>query len=125
MKNDEKQKLSVYFNSACPICNAGIGTQKKRSTACSIQWKDVHKDNSLVCELKQKLITVRKYLHVSDASGQQHVGINAFIILWQNSPKELWKARLFCLPLIRQLSQLIYFAFANGLYSWNKLLKRW
>ena len=125
MKNDKEQALNVYFNSGCPVCNAGINTQKQRSTACTINWKDVHQDNSLSIELGQHLSTVRKYLHVSDTSGQQYVGINAFIVLWQNSPTEQWKATLFSRPIIQQLAQLGYFAFANGLYAWNRIRQRW
>ena len=125
MKNDKEQALNVYFNSACPVCNAGINTQKQRSTACTINWKDVHQDNSLSIELGRSLSTVRKYLHVLDTNGQRYLGINAFIVLWQNSPKEQWKAKLFSRPIIQQLAQLGYFAFANGLYAWNKIGQRW
>ena len=35
----------VYYNSACPICNAGITDQRKRMEACglnNIRWIDVH-----------------------------------------------------------------------------------
>jgi len=122
MKKDE---LNVYFNSACPVCNAGINSQKNKSTACTIQWKDVHEDNLLVDELNRELSTVRKYLHITDSNNQHHVGIDAFILLWKNSPKEKWKAKLFSLPAIKQLFQLTYYAFANCLYAWNKLKKNW
>ena len=125
MPKNEKDSLSVYFNSACPVCNAGISSQKNKSTACSIQWKDVHENNQLVNELNKNLTTVRKYLHVIDENNQQYIGIHAFILLWENSPKEQWKAYFFALPAIRQLSQLGYYTFANCLYIWNKLRKNW
>ena len=35
----------VGYNSACPICNAGITNQRKRMESCelnSIEWIDVH-----------------------------------------------------------------------------------
>jgi hypothetical protein len=35
----------VYYNSACPVCNAGIKDQRQRMEACGlkdIEWVDVH-----------------------------------------------------------------------------------
>ncbi|MGH8588498.1 MAG: DUF393 domain-containing protein, partial [Gammaproteobacteria bacterium] len=35
----------VYYNSACPVCNAGIKDQRRRMEACGIEgieWVDVH-----------------------------------------------------------------------------------
>ncbi len=125
MQKDEKDTLNVYFNSACPVCNAGINSQKNKSKACQIQWKDVHEDNLLVDELKENLSTVRKYLHVTDKNNQQYIGIDAFILLWKNSPKEQWKAQFFALPIVRHFSQFGYYIFANCLYVWNKLRKNW
>jgi len=125
MLEDEKDKLNVYFNSACPVCNAGITSQKNKSTACAIQWKDVHQDTRLANDLGKDISIVRKYLHVTDKNNQHHIGIDAFILLWENSPKERWKVTFFSLPLINQLSQFGYYGFANLLYAWNKLRKNW
>lgn len=125
MKKSEPDNLKVYFNSACPVCNAGITSQKDKSTACPIQWKDIHKDNQLVDELNKNLSTVRKYLHVTDEKNQKYIGIEAFILLWKNSPKEQWKAKLFALPVVLQIAQLGYYVFANCLYFWNVQKKNW
>ena len=125
MSIQSKNKLEVYFNSACPICDAAIQVQKNKSTACAIQWNDVHTNNLLVDKLDKDLSTVRKYLHVTDANKKQHIGIEAFILLWQYSPTERWKAKLFSIAGIRQLSQVAYFVFANMLYFWNKKNKHW
>lgn len=118
-------QLQVFYNSACPVCNYGIIRQQKKSTACSIDWLDVHRDNTLVEQLDRGLPQVRKYLHLMDADGKQHVGINAFILLWQNSPRERWLARIFSLPVLNQVSQLAYILFANALYLFNRMLGRW
>jgi hypothetical protein len=35
----------VYYNSACPVCSAGIKDQRRRMEACGIEdieWVDVH-----------------------------------------------------------------------------------
>ncbi|MEM7360822.1 MAG: DUF393 domain-containing protein [Pseudomonadota bacterium] len=120
-----ESQVEVFFNSACPVCNYGINHQKCRSTDVEIQWLDVHEDNSLVQELDRNLVEARKYLHVRDANGNLHIGIDAFILLWRNSPRDAWLGRLFSLPLINQLARIAYFVFANGLYGFNRLCRRW
>ncbi len=125
MKNSDKAELNVYFNSACPVCNAGINLQKGRSTSCAINWNDVHSDNHLATEVGKDLETIRKYLHLTNEAGELKVGIDAFIELWQKSPKERWKATLFSLPLFKQFAELTYFVFANFLYRWNLRKKHW
>jgi hypothetical protein len=36
----------IYFNSACPVCNAGITRQRKtmaqHAAACEIEWRDIN-----------------------------------------------------------------------------------
>lgn len=125
MNEYDQTKVSVYFNSACPVCNSGINSQKSKSTACEINWKDVHTNNQFIQEIDRKLATVRKYLHLVDNNGELKVGINAFIFLWENSPKETWKAKVFALPIINSVSQIAYILFANILYAWNRLMKNW
>ena len=39
-------KVSVYYNSACPVCNAGIGAQRRRMQSCNVdvEWIDIHRN---------------------------------------------------------------------------------
>lgn len=120
-----KKSLDVYFNSACPVCDAGIKAQKGKTTACDVSWKDVHVDNQLVTQLNEEIETVRKYLHVVDQDGKKHIGIDAFILLWKNSPSETWKAKLLSNPAIKVLAKGAYFVFANLLYRWNIWKRNW
>lgn len=124
MSTDD-ERLKVYYNSACPVCRAGIHAQKDKSTACEIEWADVHSENDAVDEINQELSTVRKYLHVKNARGELMVGIDAFIALWEQSPKQIWMARLFSLPLIRPIASVGYKLFAHVLYAFNRLMRHW
>ena len=117
--------MKVYYNSACPVCKAGIEGQMGKDSACEIQWNDVHKQNTLVSEIGAELDFVRERLHVVDEKGELQVGFNAFLAIWRNSPREVWKARLFGLPVLKQLCQLGYNLFAAALYAWNRSKKRW
>ena len=118
----------VYYNSACPVCNAGIKDQRKRMQDCgvnNIEWVDVHNNPDAVSEVESSLEQVRERLYVKDDKGQLNIGIDAFIQLWQQTPNQRWLARLFQLPVIRSLARVAYNGFAWLLYRWNRILKRW
>ncbi len=122
---DYKPTIKVFFNSACPVCNAGIASQKKKMDSCGVEWKDVHIDNALVSNLNVDLEFVRERLHVVDENGDLQVGFNAFIALWRNSPNEQWKAKISSVPIIKSVFNRVYNIFAKGLYSWNRAKKHW
>lgn len=123
--NDDITNIKVYYNSACPVCKAGIEGQMDKENTCAIQWNDIHHDNTLISELASDLELVRERLHVVDENGDLQIGLNAFLVLWRHSPKELWKAKLLELPVIKQLGQVAYNLFAAALYKWNKAKNHW
>ena len=118
----------VYYNSACPVCNAGIKDQRQRMEACGnkdTEWVDVHNNPDAVSEVGSPLEQVRERLYVKDDTGQLNIGMDAFVHLWQQTPSQRWLAKLFQWPLIKPLSRLAYNAFARLLYIWNRALKHW
>lgn len=123
--NIEKKTVKVYYNSACPVCKAGIESQKGKMEACAIEWKDVHSNNQLVAEINSEIERVRERLHVVDEQGQIHIGFDAFLVIWQHAPNERWKAKLLGLPIIKQFGRLAYNLFAIALYKWNRAKKHW
>lgn len=123
--SEEEARIKVYYNSACPVCRAGIDGQKDKNTACQVEWADVHADNQAVEEIGEELEYVRERLHLVDEQGVKRMGVDAFIVLWRHSPRERWKARLLSLPLIHGLAQLGYKAFARLLYLWNRSKRHW
>jgi predicted DCC family thiol-disulfide oxidoreductase YuxK len=97
----------------------------QKGSSCEIRWADVHKDNALVREVDADLEFVRERLHVVDEAGRLHVGFDAFLAIWRNSPTERWKARLYGLPLVKQSCRLMYNLFAAALYKWNRSKNHW
>jgi len=122
---DRVKAFAVYYNSACPVCDAGIKYQKSKMKECKISWKDIHIDHSARSDLISETEFIRKRLHVLLENGEVKIGIYAFIALWEASPRERWKANLFKFPVIHQASLLGYNSFAWCLYNWNKLLGHW
>jgi predicted DCC family thiol-disulfide oxidoreductase YuxK len=123
--SDNNKPINVYYNSACPVCRAGIESQKGKMEDCQVNWKDVHADNALVGEVNAELEFVRERLHVVDTNGNIKVGFDAFWEIWRHSPKEHWLAKLLGLPVVRQIGSFIYNGFALVLYRWNRAKRHW
>ena len=118
----------VYYNGACPICNAGIKNQRKRMETCglkNIEWVDINTNPGAVLETGASLNQVRERLYVKDTNGQLNIGLDAFAYLWSQTNGQRWFAKLVQFPVIKQISQLTYNLFAHLLYHWNCNMKRW
>ncbi|MCE7913228.1 MAG: DUF393 domain-containing protein [Nitrosomonas sp. PRO4] len=120
-----QSKLKVYYNSACPVCKAGIESQMQKMSVCEMQWNDVHKDNRSAAEISTDLEFVRERLHVIDENGDLQIGFDAFLAIWRNYPKEIWKYKVFGLPVLKQFCRFGYNVFAIALYRWNKWKSHW
>ncbi len=118
----------VYYNSACPVCKAGINDQRQRMQRCGItdiEWIDVHSHPHAASELNTPLEQVRERLHVRNDEGELDIGMDAFTYLWQRTPGQHWLAKILQLPGIKSLARLIYNGFARLLYLWNRALRHW
>jgi predicted DCC family thiol-disulfide oxidoreductase YuxK len=120
-------KVKVYYNSACPVCNAGIEGQRRRMLDCAtqVEWIDIHRDADAVCEIGADREFVRERLHVLDENGEIRIGAEAFEALWRHTPSQTRWAALLRLPLVRTLARWAYNGFAFGLYAWNRSKGRW
>jgi predicted DCC family thiol-disulfide oxidoreductase YuxK len=68
---------------------------------------------------------VRERLHVKAEDGQLDIGADAFTHLWLQTPGLRWLAKLLQLPILRQITHLVYNAFARLLYRWNRAKGHW
>ena len=120
-------KVRVYYNSACPVCNAGIKDQKRRMEACPtpVDWIDIHANPDAVKAIGAEQEFVRERLHVVDESGATRIGADAFAVLWDHTPRQEWLGRFVRLPIVNMLSGWLYNAFAAALYAWNRARGRW
>jgi predicted DCC family thiol-disulfide oxidoreductase YuxK len=121
-------KIKVYYNSACPVCKAGIADQQCRMAAqdvTNIEWLDVHANPSLVQEVGADLETVRERLYVRNVDGSIRIGTDAFAVLLERTRGQRWLGQLLMLPVLRQLSQAVYNVFARLLYLRNRACHQW
>ena len=119
--------VKVYYNSACPVCAAGIGRQRARLDSCgeTLEWIDVHADNDAVSDVGASLEFVRERLHVVDGQGDVKVGADAITELMAMTAGQRLSARLARLPVLRNLLRTAYNAFAAALYRWNRRVGHW
>jgi len=120
-------RLKVYYNGACPVCNAGIEGQKERMAGCPVEvdWIDIHRRPEAVKEIGATQEFVRERLHVVDEKGELRVGAEAFGALWRRTPGQGRLANVVAFPGLRLVARWAYNAFAAALYAWNRARGRW
>lgn len=120
--------LKVYYNSACPVCKAGIesqrGTMAKRDIRSGVEWIDIACNAQIVDALGLNIDQVRHSLHVARGSAML-VGADAFVALARETPGQRWLSSVFGNPVMLPLSRFVYNRFADLLYWWNIRRGRW
>src|ERR1700682_769724 len=92
------QKLTVWYNTKCPVCNAGIDWQHNRlvraARAGAIEFRDINLEPDALSRFGAGIEDVRRRLHAVDADGRLHVGADCAIAIWRARPGDGWLARL-------------------------------
>jgi len=114
---------TVYYNSACPVCDAGVCYQRAKMDPSSVRFVDVHTEPDVARELGIDIELLRERLHVRDSSGLLLEGDSAFAALWSQTPGQRWLAQL--MRPLRWLSGPAYRLLARLLYRWNRWRGNW
>jgi predicted DCC family thiol-disulfide oxidoreductase YuxK len=122
-------KLTVWYNTKCPVCNAGINWQQNRlvraAQAGAIEFRDINLEPAALARFGAGVNDVRRRLHGVDAEGRFFVGMDCAIEIWRRTPGDDRLARIIGLPVVRQLAGFGYDRFADVLYLWNRLMGHW
>jgi predicted DCC family thiol-disulfide oxidoreductase YuxK len=124
---DEKP-IEVFYNSACPVCDAGVSAQRRamvKRSACAPAWTDMTESPDALAGEGLTLDDVRRHIYVLDSQGRLHRGADAMGLLWRVTPGRRWLGWLIALPGIRTVARVGYDWFANRLYAWNRRHGRW
>jgi len=121
--------LTVWYNTRCPVCDAGISRQKRRLIeaikAGRIEFRDINAEPAALAKYNVSLEDIRRRLHATDAEGKLLVGADVAIAVWRATPGEGWLAALFGNPVALRLTRFAYDRFADHLYGWNRRKGRW
>jgi predicted DCC family thiol-disulfide oxidoreductase YuxK len=122
-------RLVVWYNTRCPVCDAGINRQRNRLIAAvqagAIEFRDINLEPEALAGYGASLADVRRRLHATDEAGRLLVGADVAIAVWRLTPGERWLAALFGNPVVRPLTRFAYDRFADLLYAWNRRKGRW
>lgn len=126
---DETGQIEVFYNSACPVCRAGMDEQRTALENAGHTDDTTFVDMTLSPEaLAQDGLTldhVRRHFYVRDADGNLQRGADAAAVLWRMTPRRRWLGWLVSTPFIRPLARASYDWFADRLYNWNTRKGRW
>ncbi|RWO70258.1 MAG: DUF393 domain-containing protein [Mesorhizobium sp.] len=121
--------LTVWYNTRCPVCDAGISRQKRRLIeavkAGRIEFRDINLEPAALAGHGASLEDIRRRLHATDAAGRLLVGADVAIAVWKVTPGEGWLAMVFGNPVALPVTRFAYDRFADLLYSWNRREGRW
>jgi predicted DCC family thiol-disulfide oxidoreductase YuxK len=98
-------RLTVWYNTRCPICDAGIDRQRNKLIAAvqagALAFSDINETPQALAAHGVSLDDVRRRLHATDADGRLLVGADVALALWA------------------------YDRFADALFAWNRRKGRW
>jgi predicted DCC family thiol-disulfide oxidoreductase YuxK len=121
--------LTIFYNTKCPVCKAGIDSQRNKLLAAVkagvIEFRDINLEPEALASYGVSVNDVRRRLHAIDASGRLIVGADVAVAVWRETPGEAWLASILGAPGIISLTRLFYNRFADLLYSWNKRQGHW
>ena len=122
-------QLVVWYNTRCPVCNAGIDRQRNKLIAAveagTIEFRDINFEPDALARFGASLEDVRRRLHATDEAGRLVVGADVAIAVWRLTPGEHWLAALLGNPVVRPVTRFSYDRFADLLYAWNRRKGHW
>ena len=122
-------KLTVWYNTKCPVCDAGIDWQRNRLVKAvrsgAIEFRDINLEPDALVRFGAGLEDIRRRLHGVDAAGRLHVGADCAIEIWRRTPGDAWLAAIASVPGIRWIGNRGYNGFASLLYAWNRRKGHW
>jgi predicted DCC family thiol-disulfide oxidoreductase YuxK len=121
--------LVVWYNTRCPVCDAGIDRQRNKLIAAveagTIEFRDINLEPQALAAHGASLEDVRRRLHAKDEAGRLIVGADVAVAIWRVTPGEGWLATLLGNPVVRPVTRIAYDRFADLLYGWNRRKGHW
>jgi predicted DCC family thiol-disulfide oxidoreductase YuxK len=124
-----KPQLTVWYNTKCPVCDAGVEWQRSRlvraARAGLIEFRDIGLEPDALAAFGAGVEDVRRRLHAVDADGRLLVGADCAIAIWLVTPGDRWLGLVFGRPALRPIARFGYDRFADLLYAWNRRMGHW
>lgn len=110
-------KVTIFYDSECKLRDREISYYKRLDKFHKLHFYPLIEANDSLQALGVNRIQALQKLHGLSNSGQLHIGVDAFMIMWQALPKWWVLARVLKLPLLKRIAVFIYEKFAAWRYS--------
>ena len=112
----KSESLKVFYDGGCTVCDAEMRVYREISQDTGIEFVDISAPDFAAEKYGKSRNEFMQALHVLDATGTFHVGVDAFRMLWQALPGSHYQllAGLTGLPGLRQLAGVGYDLFARN-----------
>jgi predicted DCC family thiol-disulfide oxidoreductase YuxK len=121
--------LTIWYNTRCPVCDAGIDWQRNKLLAAvragAVEFRDINEQPDALARYGTTLDDIRRRLHATDEAGRLVVGADVAVELWLITPGEGWLAALFGNRVTLPFTRFFYDRFADILFAWNRRKGRW
>lgn len=109
--------ITVYYDGKCNLCSREINYYKSIANDNDFNWLDIAKNPKYLKSIKVTQPEALMQLHATDQNNKLYVGVDAFILIWNNL--RFWKilSIIISLPLIKQISIFTYKRFAKFRFS--------
>ena len=111
--------ISVFYDGKCGLCRREIDHYKRIAPVGVFDWVDITVDTSVTQKLGISYADGLKLLHAQDSQEKLHVGVDAFILIWQQIPRWRILAIIVGAGFIRPIANFAYQAFAT--WRFNRL----
>jgi len=111
--------IAVFYDGKCGLCRREIEHYKRVAPEGVFEWVDITVDTSAIKNLGITYADGLKLLHAQDLQGKLHVGVDAFLLIWQQLPRWQILATIVSFPIIRSIVTIAYQVFAA--WRFNRL----
>lgn len=105
--------ISVFYDGKCGVCRREMAHYRKVAPAGIFEWVDIMQEPRPALPSGLSLPLALQVLHVQDARGALHSGLDAFFVIWNSLPRYRWLYRLLRLPGVYFLARKVYELFAS------------
>ena len=105
--------ITVFYDGKCGLCSKEINYYKKIAPPNVFDWQDITQSSEKLTSAGITLEEGLKNLHAMDNNGQFHVGVEAFVLIWQQLDRWRTLAFFISLPMIHQTAKVAYKIFAT------------
>lgn len=81
-----KNQVTVYYDGLCRLCSREINHYRGMRGAEALRFIDITSPDFDAPREGVDPVEVHKTMHVRDASGRLHLGVDAFICIWDQLP---------------------------------------